>query len=241
MHTIKLNGISMPSFLKITGCTHDITGSIEHDIIVIPGSKGVNIRSTNKNPRSVSIDFKYKDDGFLTFDKKEIISNWLHSNNLKECKLEYSWLPGSYYLVVPTGPTLLTDNIKIKSFSLEFLLVEPCRVENIEQIKTSSFSYIGNESTYPIIELDVISACNKIKLNFSNATNIGFLELNSSFNAKDKVVIDCKKKSIRVNNKINMPILSLDSDFPTVEQGNNSYSISAGNVDFKVRYNNIYR
>ncbi|MBC5997977.1 hypothetical protein EAI30_13680 [Romboutsia ilealis] len=238
---IKLNGIDMPNFLIVTGCSHDITGTIEHDLVDIPGYKGVNIRSTKKNPRSIVIEFKYRDCGFLTFEKKEIISEWIHSSNLKECKLEYGWIPGSHYLVVPVGDTNLNDNVKIKSFSLEFCLVNPCRIENLEQVKTSNFTYTGTESTYPILEFDVSSSCDKIKLDFSNSSKNGFLELNTSFNSGDKIIIDCKKKSIKVNNKINMPILSLDSDFPTIEKGTNNYNLSSGSATFKVKYNNLYR
>ena len=241
LKTIKLNGIDMPNFLIVTGCSHDITGSIEHDLVDIPGYKGVNIRSTNKKPRSIVIDFKYRDSGFLTYDKKEIISEWIHSSNLKECKLEYSWITESHYLVVPNGDIGLTDNIKVKSFSLEFILVNPCRIDNLEQVQTSNFTYTGTESTYPIVEFDVSNACSNIKLNFSNALNSGFIELNASFNAGNKIIIDCKKKSIRVNGNINMPILSLDSDFPSVEKGNNDYSLVSGNATFRIRYNNMYR
>lgn len=240
MH-IKLNSVAMPSFLKIAGCNHDITGSIEHDIVDIPGNKGINIRSTKKNPRSVIIDFKYRDSGFLTYANKEIISNWLHISNLKECKLEYSWLPGSHYIVVPTGNTELNDSLKLKSFSLEFILVNPCRIDNVEHVKTADFIYDGTESTYPILEFNVTSSCSNIKLNFSNSTEVGFIELNSSFNTGDIIVIDCKKKSIKVNNRISMPILSLDSDFPTVEIGDNNYRLVNGNVSFRIKYSNLYR
>lgn len=238
---IKLNGIDMPNFLMVTGCTHDITGSIEHDIIDIPGYKGVNIRSTKKNPRSIILDFKYKDSGFLSFEKKEEISNWIHSNNLKACKLELGWIPGSHYLVVPAGDTGLTDNIEIKSFSLEFILVNPCRIDNIEQVKTSSFIYEGTDSTYPILEIDAVSECNNIRLEFQNIIESGFIELNASFNKGNKIVIDCKKKSIKVNGKDNMPILSIDSDFPTVEKGLNTYRLTNGNYTLKIRYSNLYR
>lgn len=239
--SIWLNGIPMPDFLIVTGCSHDITGSIEHDIGDIPGYKGINIRSTKKNPRSIIIDFKYRDSGFLTYEKKEEISNWIHSNDLKECKLEYGWIPGSHYLVVPTGNTGLTDNVKIKNFSLEFLLVNPCRIENEEEVKTGNFTYIGTESTYPTLELDVTRACNKVKIEFKNKITSGFMELNTSFNQSEKIVIDCKKKSIKVNGKDSMPILSIDSDFPTVEKGFNKFNLIVGDVTFKIKYFNLYR
>ena len=239
--SIWLNEIPMPDFLIIAGCNHDITGSIEHDIVDIPGYKGINIRSTKKNPRSIVIDFKYRDSGFLTYEKKEKISSWIHSNNLKSCKLELSWIPGSYYLVVPNGDTGLDDKPKIKSFSLEFLLVNPCRIENEEVVKTSSFTYIGTESTYPSLELSIDSACSKIKLEFSNTLDSGFIELNASFNAGDKITINCQKKSIKVNGRDSMPILSIDSDFPKIETGWNDYRMTAGNATLKISYNNMYR
>ncbi|GAA0861700.1 phage distal tail protein [Paraclostridium tenue] len=239
--SIWLNDIPMPDFLIVTGCSHDITGSIEHDTADIPGSNGVIIRSTKKNPRSIIFDFKYRDSGFLTYENKEEISNWIHSSNLKECKLELSWIPGSYYLVVPSGDTNLNDSPKIKSFSLEFLLVNPCRIENVEEVKTSGFTYIGTESTYPNLEFSVERACSKIKLEFSNTLDSGFIELNTSFNAGDKIAIDCKKKSIKVNDVDNMPILSIDSDFPKVENGWNDYKLTEGNVTFKILYSNMYR
>lgn len=238
---IILNGLDMPDYLIITGVNHDITGNIEHDIVNIPGSKEINIRSTKKSPRSIIIDFKYRDSGFLTYEKKEEISNWIHSNNLKESKLEYSWILGSHYIVVPTGSTELTDSLRIKSFSLEFMLVNPCRIENKVRKVTGDFIYSGTESTYPNIEIQVKSSCNKIILNFSNDKTDGFIELNHSFNQGDKVNIDCKKKSVRVSGVINMPILSLDSDFPTIEKGINKYNISTENVKFNVIYNNLYR
>lgn len=239
--SIQLNETPMPNFLIVTGCSHDITGSIEHDIADVPGSNGVIIRSTKKNPRSITFDFKYRDSGFLTYENKEEISKWIHSNNLKPCKLELSWIPGSYYLVVPSGDTNLNDNVKIKSFSLEFLLVNPCRIETKEEVKSDSFTYIGTESTYPRLEFSVEKACSKIKLDFSNVLYSGFIELNTSFNAGDKIIIDCEKKSIKVNGVDNMPILSLDSDFPKIENGLNDYKLASGNVTFKILYNNMYR
>lgn len=239
--SIWLNDIPMPDFLIVTGCSHDITGSIEHDTADIPGSNGVIIRSTKKNPRSITFDFKYRDSGFLTYENKEEISSWIHSNNLKSCKLELSWIPGSYYLVVPTGDTGLDDKPKIKSFSLEFLLVNPCRIETEEEVKTGSFKYIGTESTYPILTFSVKEACNKIKLEFSNDLDNGFIELNASFNVGNNITIDCKKKSIKVNGIDKMPILSIDSDFPKIETGWNYYNLTAGSVSFNISYNNMYR
>ena len=131
--------------------------------------------------------------------------------------------------------------MKIKSFSLEFLLVNPCRVENEEEVKTGNFTYIGTESTYPTLELDVTRACNKVKIEFQNKITSGFMELNTSFNQGEKIVIDWKKKSINVNGKDSMPILSIDSDFPTVEKGFNKFNLIVGNVTFKIKYFNLYR
>lgn len=238
---ILLDGIPMPDFLIVTGCSHDITGSIEHDIADTPGYSGVNIKGTKKNPRSIVIDFKYRDSGFLNYEKKEEISNWIHSNDLKESKLMFSWIPDSHYLVVPNNATSLTDSIKLKSFSIEFLMINPYRIDNRENIVGSNFFYMGTEKTYPMIYIDVINQCTKIKLIFENSEISSFLELNTNFKVGDKIVIDSKRKSIKVNDKYNMPILSLDSDFPIISKGKNNYIVTEGNIDLKIKYHNMYR
>lgn len=236
---IKYDGVDMPNFITITNIKTQVLPNIENKLLQAPRAIGAIDVGTNYGTKVITIRFIFKDKSLGFIEKSEAIASWLRVDDLKARKLVLPSHPNSYYLAKPNNSIELDDGLTIARGEIEFICVNPFRVENNQtSVSGTSVNYTGTAKTDPILDITVTSSTNNIKVNVSNESYNNYINLVGNFSAGDKIKVNLKDNKVYLNNELNMSIWGLDSKTHKLCKGSNKYSISNGNLT--VKYNNQY-
>lgn len=220
------NDLQLPAFVKVTGIEESLLPTFD-----------------DENYRSIKVNFSVRRYRMLSVEQIEEFSTWLRGNNFEYSKLVLPGRTDSYYMAIVDNSVEITDGLRSGTGTIEF----KCYANRIEKsINKVTFStsqtinYSGTVETYPTITLDINRECQEIELSFSNAKSTNHIKLVGHFNRGQKVIIDCKKKKVTVDGKLNMQILTLDSYFHQLDFGENRYRLLSGNCTISVSWQNEF-
>lgn len=247
---IEYDGVDMPNFITVTNIKTQVLPNIENKLLQAPRAIGAIDIGTNYGTKSIIISFRFKDNSLGFIEKSEAIAEWLRIDDLKARKLVLPSHPNSYYLAKPNNSIELDDNLLSAKGEIEFVCINPFRIDNnpvlikrsASSFRTNSefkFYYVGSAKTCPEIILKVEDICNNIKINFKNGKYDNYINLNGNFNAGDIIVVDINKSKVYLNNNLNMSLWGLDSKIHMLCKGLNTYIINAP-VSLSIKYYNKY-
>lgn len=253
------NGVRVPEYIKIT----------KVDTQVLPSSNLIqtnNISTHNRyknkveKNRVVNAEFKIIDNALVLEDEKlREFYRWLRGNDFKESKLEIpSLYKNSYYMAVVENEVEISKDGTTKSGSIVFNCINPYRYsKDISETSTPisnrrkklTVGYRGDIANSPKITIKVLNECEEIKINFKSAKKINCMKLIGKFTKNDVITIDCNTNKVYLNNNLNMQILTLDSRFHKLDEGDNEYEVlvspkliadTQSYLTLSVQYNEIY-
>lgn len=220
------NEIQLPSFVKVTGIEESLLPTFD-----------------DENYRSIRVNFSVRRYRMLSVEQIKEFSIWLRGNNLEYSKLVLPGRQGSYYMAIVDNSVDITDGLRSGTGTIEF----KCHANRVEKMinavtftEAQTIDYSGTISTYPTITLDINRECQEIELSFSNVQSTNHIKLVGHFNNGQKVIIDCKRKKITIDGKLNMQILTLDSYFHQLDLGENRYRLLSGNCAISVSWQNEF-
>lgn len=247
---IKYDNIEIPDFITIKNVRTQVLPNIENKLLQAPRAIGAIDVGTNYGTKSIIISFMFKDNSLGFIEKSEAIAEWLRVDDLKARKLVLPSHPNSYYLAKPNNSIELDDNLLSAKGEIEFICINPFRIDNnpvlinrsASSFRTNSefkFNYVGSAKTYPELILKVDSSCNNIKVNFKNSKYSNYINLNGEFNVGDIIRINLAEGKVYLNNQLKMSIWGLDSKMHALYKGLNVYSLNAP-VSLSIKYYNKY-
>lgn len=220
------NEFQLPSFVKVTGIEESLLPTFD-----------------DENYRSIKVKFSVRRYRMLSVEQIEEFSTWLRGNNFEYSKLVLPGRTDSYYMAIVDNSVEITDGLRSGTGIIEFKCYanrfDRC-IGRVTFTTSKTISYFGTVETYPTITLDISQECQEIELSFSNARSTNHIKLVSHFNRGQKIIIDCKKKKITVDDKLNMQILTLDSYFHQLDLGQNHYRLLSGNCTISVSWRNEF-
>ena len=223
MTRIKFNDKDIPSFLTITD-------------ISIPAF------STEKT-RKISVDFTFKTKGLLSNEKIDELAAWLKGGDDEYSTLVLMNDTTSYYLAK------VKDDVELKAknqFKATGTITFECfnRISFVTKSEVFTtqkiINYNSEQPSPPMIKFTIKSECEEILLTFKNEKYDNFIHLISHFNVGETIRVDCKTLKVMTNNRLTMPILTLDSFFHNLVKGENRYELKKGNCDVEVSYREEY-
>lgn len=223
MTRIKFNDKELPSFVTVTN-------------ISIPAF-------TTENKREISVDFMIKTLGLISNSQLDEFASWLKGGDDEYSTLVLMNDVTSYYLAKVKSDVALKPKSQYKATgSITFECYN--RISFVE--KKESFStqknivYNSDRAVGPTIKFKINSECEEILLNFKNSKYDNYINLLGHFNAGEIITVDCKTLKVMTNNRLTMPILTLESFFHQLEKGDNQYELKKGNCDVEVSYHEEY-
>lgn len=223
MLNLIFNNIRIPKWVKVV--------DIKEDLLL----------SDNKRERKIIVDFKFKRNKLIDTEKRFELIDWIKGNNFEESKLI---LPGRldfYYIAKVTNLSDISGSIRKGQGSIEFTCysdyINTYENKLIINNNLEKKIFYDGINVYPYLKIKIKSACNKIKLTH----DLGFIELNNSFNSGDIIEFNQETFEIRLNNNTNMQILHLLSKRFYLDNNKvNKIKLEQGDCEIELSWNNKY-
>jgi predicted phage tail component-like protein len=166
---ISLNGVDVPSFVKVNKVDFSILPTIENKFLRVRGKAGVYNLGQDVGTRQFVVGITIiaeEINGVMSASRD--LASWLH--NPEPVKLRFADEPDKYYLVLPDGETNITEIVNIGQGEITFVCTEPYAYGETKQVSVSPtttepffIDVEGTSETFPEIELtmkqDVSSVC----------------------------------------------------------------------------------
>jgi predicted phage tail component-like protein len=159
---LKLNGVDIPSFVKVNKVKFSVLPPIENNLLKVRGKAGLYNLGQDVGKRTISAEITIIADqinGVMSASRE--LAEWLYHK--EPVKLEIADEPDKYYLVLPDGNTEIDEIVNIGKGELTFVCTEPFAFGTTHEITFTPTSedevyYIdvqGTAEAYPQIELTV--------------------------------------------------------------------------------------
>lgn len=236
---INFNGVDIPKFVKVRAVNISVLASVSTNLKNNAGGYGVLSGNSTFSEKIISADISIVIPSGYTLQKcARELAWWLRGNDFKLSPLIIADDSEVQYLAKVNNSVDISDLIVVGEGSIEFLV--PSGVSIGIPIKTYTgttktiFTYEGTIKAYPQIEVVMDSKITDGSVNIVNVKTGEKISLIGSFNAGDKITIDCSKHLVKVNDEIHLNMLSLDSQFFGTVLGGNEISCSSTGATLKV-------
>lgn len=222
MLSLIFNNVRIPEWVKVVDIKEDL----------LPSSK---------KERKIIVDFYFRRNKLIETEKRFELISWIKGNNFEDSKLILPNRPDFYYLAKAEIKDI-SGSIRKGQGTIEFtcssdyMSVNESKFYLNDNIEKQIF-YKADIKVYPSIIFKVKSACSKIKLKH----DLGFIELNNSFNANNIIEFNQETFNLKLNNETNMHILHLNSTrFYLDHKKTNKIKLEQGNCEVEISWNNKY-
>lgn len=227
--SLKYNGVASPSFLKITGVDQYLLPKIDHYNSKITGSYGNIDGGITYGDKVFKVHYTIVYDGI--HDDSYYIDNmaiWLIGNNSKVSKLQLD-TSGEYYLARVSDATDFSDAVTHGSGSITFTASNPRRYAasatsvSLTVSGKKTIAYTGYIPALPVFTITATSD-GLTSLRIANNRTGDYVLITGTL--KGTIVIDCNKKFVSVDGTKDMTLLTTDSDWINLLNGNNEIQVS---------------
>ena len=230
--SVTFNGKPMPSFLILVGREISVLPELDIKTLELPRAVGSSFLYAKRNSKKFKLDFILNPASTVSLDDcVDDFAEWLSGDNYKPSKLTFSEQSDRYYMAQVTGNTEVSDLIVYGTCSVEFVAVDPSKYHVVTLSKVGAspltVNYTGKLERPFSTEVTLASAANKVELVSDRTT--AKLVLTGSFTNGTKLLFDTDKKIIKVNDDINMNVLTLDSQWFNLATGNNKLTLKLNN------------
>lgn len=236
---LNFNGIDIPNFIKVRAVNISALPSVSTNLKANIGGYGVLSGNSTFAEKVISVDVSIVIPSRYTLQKcVRELAEWLMGDNFKLSPLIIKDDAEVYYMAKISNSVDISDLIFAGEGSIKFVVPSGVAVGN--EIKTYTgatktvFTYGGTIKAYPQIEATINSEISSGSVNIVNVKTGEKISLAGSFAVGDKITIDCSKHLVKVNDKIQLNMLSLDSQFFGTVLGGNEISCSSTGASLKV-------
>ena len=226
---LKYNEVAAPSFLKVTGIDQYLLPKIDHYNSKITGSYGNIDGGISFGDKVFKVNYTIvydstKDDTYYI----DAMAEWLRGNNFKVSKLQLD-TSGEYYMARVSDATDFSDAILYGSGTITFTASNPRRYASKEtsvNLATSGSTTVNYTGYIPALPIFTITATSNglTSLRIANNRTGDYVLITGIL--KGTIVIDCNKKFVSVDGTKDMTLLTTDSDWINLLNGNNEIQVS---------------
>jgi predicted phage tail component-like protein len=166
---ISLNGVDIPSFVKVNKIDFSVLPPIENKFLKVRGKAGLYNLGQDVGQRVLTVGITVvaeKINGVMSASRE--LASWLH--NTEAVEMRFADEPDKHYLVLPDGETNLTEIVNVGQGELTFVCTEPYAYGDSKEFyvnpTTTEPFFVdvgGSTETFPEIEMkmnkDVSSIC----------------------------------------------------------------------------------
>lgn len=236
---LNFNGIDIPKFVKVRAVNISALASVSTNLKESAGGYGVLSGSSTFGEKIITADVSIVIPSGYSLQKcARELAGWLVGNNFQLSPLIIKDDAEVHYMAKINNSVDISDLIFAGEGSIEFVVPSGVAVSNTTKTYSgttkTSFTYGGTIKAYPQIEVTINSGISSGSVNIVNVKTGEKVSLAGSFAVGDKIIIDCSKHLVKVNDKIQLNMLSLDSQFFGTVLGGNEISCSSTGASLKV-------
>ena len=236
---LNFNGVDIPNFIKVRAVNISALASVSTNLKTNAGGYGVLSGNSTFAEKVISADISIVIPSGYSIQKcARELAGWLKGNDFKLSPLIIKDDSEVQYMAKVNNSVDISDLIFAGEGSIEFVIPSGVALGTSTKTYTGTtravFTYGGTIKAYPQIEVTMNSQINSGSINIVNVKTGEKISLAGSFNIGDKIVIDCSKHLVKVNDEIQLNMLSLDSQFFGTVLGANEISCSSTGASLKV-------
>lgn len=236
---LNFNGADVPSFVKVKRVNISALPSVSTNLKNNIGGYGVLSGKSTFGEKIISIDISIVVPSQSSIQKcARKLALWLQGDNFNLSKLIIKDDLDVHYMAKISNSVSINDIIFAGEGTIEFVVPSGVAVGNSVKSYTgttkSTFTYGGTAKAYPQIELTLNSQISNGVVNITNVKTGEKISLAGTFQAGNKIKIDCSKHLVKVNDKLQLNMLSLDSQFFGTVVGANEISCSISGSSLKI-------
>lgn len=240
---LNFNGVNVPSFVKVKAVSISALPSINTNLKGSMAGFGVlNGKSTFEEKTITASIVIVIPSGYSLQKCARDLAVWLKGNDFSLSPLILTDDPNIRYMAKVSNSVDISDLIYAGEGEIEFVIPSGCGESITEKLVSgtgkASINYIGSQRTFPVIEVTVGATASTIVINHVQKGDSMYL--NGSFKSGDKVLIDCNRHLVKVNDKLHMEMIGLTSKFIELDSGTNEISCSVSGSAIKVTYREKY-
>lgn len=236
---LNFNGKDLPNFVKVKRVNISALPSVSTNLKANAGGYGVLSGESTFGEKVISADVSIVIPSGYSLQKcARELAVWLQGNNFKLSPLIISDDAEVHYMAKISNSVAISDLIFAGEGTLEFVVPSGVAVGN--EVKTYSgttravFDYAGTIKAFPQIEVTINSEVPSGSVNIVNVKTGEKISLAGSFAVGNKIIVDCSKHLVKINDNMQLNMLSLDSQFFGTVVGGNEISCSVSGASLKV-------
>lgn len=233
---LKYKGIDSKGQVRVLEVSRALLPSSVVQTMDIEGKAGSYFLRKTHGVRSIEVEMAILGDSPEDLmDRAEQVADWLDSE--KPEPLVFEDEPEKTYFAIVDGAVDLDEQLKNGFFSVSFLCPDPYAygVEKQHNLNEGQnvVNYQGTAPVYPTIETTFSVAKN----DFIISNGEDKVEIEFPFEAGTVLELDFHTGKVLVNGSLNLPIMTLDSDFFPLKKGDNTITVSSNSlVTYKERF-----
>lgn len=239
-HTIKINGVKAPEWLRITGVTFPVFPELHHkerSIVRRYGNVDGGIEINGFPP--ISLDVVILNGESNLHSRAQDLKSWITGGNIRDqVKLQFTEEEDYYYTVRVVNSVALNDLIVAGTGTIALKSSDGVKYkDSVDRLSGSGerivLTYSGLEKTPLKLNLTVLEDTENITVTHVNTGSQ--INLMRYFNNGATVGIDNEKNIITVNEQNDMNSLAISSRWIYLEQGTNILEFS-NEFDYELEY-----
>lgn len=236
---LNFNGIDIPNFVKVKAVNITALPSVSTNLKANIGGYGVLSGNSTFGEKVISADISIVIPSGYTLQKcARELAVWLRGNDFKLSPLKIKDDSNIHYMAKVSNSVSLNDLLYVGEGTIDFVVPSGVSVSNNIKTYTGTtravFNYAGTVKAFPQIEITIKNAISNGTVNVTNVKTGEKISLTGTFEAGNKIHIDCSKHLVKVNDEIHLNMLSLDSKFFGTVEGGNEISCSSTGASLKV-------
>lgn len=240
---LNFNGLNAPSFVKVKAVNISALPSINTNLKGSVAGFGVLSGKSTFEEKTIKASITIIiPTGYSLQKCARELAIWLRGDDFNLSPLILQDDPDIRYMAKVSSSVDLSDLIFAGEGEIEFVIPSGCGESISEKTVTGtnkvSINYTGSQRAFPLIEVTVGGTASTVTINHVQKGTSFYL--NGSFSSGDKILIDCDKQLVKVNDKLHMELIGLTSEFIKLDSGTNEISCSVSNSNVKVTYREKY-
>lgn len=214
---LKFNNVELPEFIRVVGRTISVLPPVSVVSTKLPNAVGQRFNRVELEPREYNFEIKVVPvEGCNLDEQMDQFQKWLIGNDFQPSPLVFKEQPNRYMNAVVTGNTDITDLFVAGEGAFTLRADNPLKYLEKSQSTNGKGSctvnYSGTRKEQAVIEIALDKACKKVEI-VNSADSKKVVSLSADFKAGQKITVDCKKKLVKLNGKVDMNLLNLSSDW----------------------------
>lgn len=235
---LKFNNKNLPDFVKVRKITVQTLPAISTNLKSVAGGFGcVSGQSTFGEKKIVAEVSVVIPEGETLQSCARVLAGWLKGDNFKLSPLIILDDASIKYMAKASSDASLSDLIYVGEGSLEFVipsgLAESVASKSATGTKSVSFSNAGTHTALPEIQVTLSEAVNDGTVLITHVQTGDRIILNGTFKANDVITINNSKHLVKVNSKVSMNMIGLNTKFFEIGEGEHTITCSV-NSSLKV-------